>query len=184
VKTASLASSIPAERDRHGRIAVLPDLSLPGHPEVFVVGDLASIVDACGETLPALAPVAVQEGRQAARNVSAILSGLPTTPFRYRDRGTMAVLGRSKAVARISGRSFAGRLAWLLWLVVHVRSLSGFENRLLVLTRWVWAYVFSQRGARLIYGHLSVTSRVTVRTHASPQHQDGSGEGRRGVTHE
>ena len=177
VKPAALASSIPGERDHHGRIVVLPDLSLPGHPEVFIVGDLASVAGASGETLPALAPVAVQQGRHAVRNISAILSGHGTTPFRYRDRGTMAVLGRSRAVARISGRSFAGRLAWLLWLVVHVRSLSGFENRLLVLTRWVWAYAFSQRGARLIYGRLSVDSHVLDRAHPSPEPDDASGEG-------
>lgn len=167
VKPSPLAGGLPVAKDDRGRVAVAPDLSLPGHPEVFVAGDLAAVRGRDGSFLPALAPVAMQEGREAARNVERILAGLPTRPFAYRDRGAMAALGRSRAVGRIGRHSFVGRLAWLAWLVVHIRSLSGFENRLLVLLRWVWAYVFSQRGARLIYGSLHMEGGIAAE--ASPR---------------
>lgn len=169
VQPSPLRTLPPVARDGRGRIEVLPDLSIPGYPQVFAVGDIASVQDPTGTPLPALAPVAMQEGIHAAQNVARALHGLPTCPFRYRDRGTMAAIGRSRAVAMVGHRSLVGRIAWLVWLVVHIRSLTGFENRLLVLTRWIWAYVFSERSSRLIYGRLHVEGDLPLRRSPLPE---------------
>jgi NADH dehydrogenase len=130
-------------------VLVEPDLSVPGHPEVFVVGDLAAIQQD-GEWLPGVAQPAIQEGRAAAANVLRRVRGEPTVPFRYKDLGTMATIGRSAAVAIVFGRRFSGRLAWLLWLFIHITWLIGFRNRVVVLLEWAWAYVTWGRGARVI----------------------------------
>ena len=122
------------------------------HPEVLVIGDMSLCRDEKGAQLPGLAPGAIQEGRRAADNVLQHLSGRPTRPFRYRDRGTMATIGRAKAVAVISGVKLSGLVAWLAWLFVHIMFLIGFRNRFLVLSEWAWAYLTWQRGARLITG--------------------------------
>jgi NADH dehydrogenase len=150
VAAAPLARTLGVELDRAGRVSVNPDLSLPGHPEVFVIGDMSLCRDEKGVPLPGLAPVAIQQGRRAADNVLRHLSGRPTRPFRYRDRGTMATIGRAKAVAVIGGVKLSGLVAWLAWLFVHIMFLIGFRNRFLVLFEWAWAYVTWQRGARLI----------------------------------
>jgi NADH:ubiquinone reductase (H+-translocating) len=152
VAAAPLARTLGVELDRSGRVSVEPDLSLPGHPEVFVIGDMSLCRDEKGVPLPGLAPVAIQQGRHAADNVLRRLSGRPTRPFRYRDRGTMATIGRAKAVAVIGGVKLSGLVAWLAWLFVHIMFLIGFRNRFLVLFEWAWAYLTWQRGARLITG--------------------------------
>ena len=149
-----LAEASGAETDRAGRLTVAPDLSLPGHPEVLAVGDMVRVLDAdSGEpvTYPGLAPVAMQEGRYAARVVAARLAGKsPPTPFRYRDKGTLATIGRARAVADIKGLRFSGFLAWATWLFVHIFYLIGFENRAVVLFRWGYSYLTRGRGSRLI----------------------------------
>lgn len=142
------------EVDRAGRLTVEPDLSLPGHPEVLALGDMVRPRDpTTGEpvTLPGLAPVAMQEGRYAARVVRARLAGKPAPPaFRYRDKGSLATIGRARAVADIRGLRFSGFIAWAAWLLIHIFYLIGFENRAVVLTRWAYSYLTRGRGSRLI----------------------------------
>jgi len=141
------AWGLPLARD--GRVNVLPTLQVDGRPEVFVVGDMARIVDA-GDPPPMLAQVAMQGGEHAARAIQALERGAATTPFRYRDKGIMAVIGRNAAVAQLGGRTFTGFLAWLLWLSVHLVYLIGFRNRFAVLLNWAWDYVFFERVARIL----------------------------------
>jgi NADH dehydrogenase len=142
-----LAELTGAERDRAGRVTVEPDLTLPGHPEVFAIGDMVRV----GETtFPGVAPVAMQQGRYAAKAVRARLKGRTAPPFRYRDKGNLATIGRAAAVADIKGLKLSGFLAWITWLVVHLFYLVGFQNRLLVLIRWSIAFVTRGRGTRLI----------------------------------
>lgn len=134
---------------RNGCVPVTPSLQLAGHPEIYVVGDLAHL-PAAGQPLPMVAPVATQQGALAARNIRRQLAGRPGLPFRYRDRGTMVTIGRNAAVARVYGRSFKGFPAWLLWVGVHLLHLIGFRNRLLVMINWAWDYWFFERTVRLI----------------------------------
>ena len=141
-----------AERDRAGRVKVGPDLSLPGHPHVFVIGDTASCVDAGGKPLPGVAPVAKQQGAYVARAIVAHSAGESVPPFRYRDYGTLATIGRSHAVAQIGRIKLSGLTAWLMWCFAHIYFLIGFRNRLLVMVNWAWSFVTFQRGARLITG--------------------------------
>jgi len=150
VAASPLGRSLGITVDRAGRVPVEPDLSIAGHPEAFVIGDLSVCHGPGGAPLPGLAPVAIQQGRRAADNVLRRLSGRPTRPFRYFDRGTIATIGRAKAVAVIGPVQLSGLIAWLAWLVVHIVYLIGFRNRFLVLFEWAWAYVSWQRGARLI----------------------------------
>jgi NADH:quinone reductase (non-electrogenic) len=139
---------VPA--DRAGRVIVNEDLTVPGHPEVQVIGDLANFTHQTGEPLPGISPVAMQQGRHAARNVLAMTKGRKVQRFRYWDKGTMATIGRNKAVADLRFLHLSGRLAWLAWLFVHIVFLVGFRNRLLVLFQWAWAYLTFDKGARLI----------------------------------
>lgn len=167
---------VPAIREwglpvgRGGRVPVLPTLQCPGHPEVYVVGDLG-YVEQDGGALPGVAPVAMQEGRWAAHNIARQVAGLTPDPFRYLDKGTMATIGRNAAVARLLGRTFTGFLAWIIWLAVHIYYLIGFRNRLFVLTNWAWDYFFFERTVRLILpgGERSSFSR----THADDTHSRG-----------
>ncbi len=152
VAASPLGRQVGAEVDRSGRVPVRPDLSVAGHPEIFVVGDLAALKDAHGKMLPGIAPVAIQQGEAAAANIGRLVRGQPTKPFHYFDRGTMATIGRAHAVAEIRRLHLTGLLAWLAWLVVHIFFLIGFENRMLVLVQWAWSYVSYERGARLITG--------------------------------
>jgi NADH:ubiquinone reductase (H+-translocating) len=152
VAGAPLARSLGVPLDRAGRVPVDPDLSVPGHPEVFVVGDLSAFPHQTGAPLPGVAPVAIQQGRTAAANAWRRLRGEPTRPFHYRDRGSMATVGRAAAVAAIGRLHLSGLPAWIAWLGVHIAYLIGFRNRFLVLFQWAWAYVTWQRGARLITG--------------------------------
>ncbi|HEX6715251.1 MAG TPA: NAD(P)/FAD-dependent oxidoreductase [Thermoleophilaceae bacterium] len=148
----TLAELTGAEQDRAGRVTVEPDLTLPGHPEVFALGDMVRIRDRQGAaiTLPGLAPVAMQQGRYAAKAVRARLQGGSAPPFQYRDKGNLATIGRAAAVADIKGIKLSGFLAWMTWLVVHLFYLVGFQNRLLVFIRWSISFATRGRGARLI----------------------------------
>jgi NADH dehydrogenase len=145
-----LAESAGATLDRAGRVVVEPDLSLPGHPEILTIGDLAHFGHDAASPLPGVAQVAMQQGAYAARLIQDRLRGRPTPPFRYRDYGTMATVGRHAAVADVFGFRFAGYLAWLAWLCIHLVQLVQFENRLLVFAQWAWSYFTFNRAARLI----------------------------------
>jgi NADH dehydrogenase len=151
VAASPLARTLGAPLDRNGRVRVEADLSVPGHPEAFVVGDLAAL-DQDGKPLPGVAQVAIQQGRAAAENIRRRMAGEATRPFRYHDRGNLAVLGRSAAVADLGRIHLAGFPAWLVWCFVHILYLIGFRNRFVVLFEWAWAYFSYQRGARLITG--------------------------------
>ncbi len=140
-----------AETDRIQRVKVGPDLSVPGHPEIFVLGDTAFVPDPDGKPLPGVAPVAMQQGRYVADRIRARVEGhggFP--PFRYRDKGNLATVGRSFAIADFGRMSFGGFFAWLIWIVVHIVYLIDFQNRMLVLTQWAWSWFTFHRGARLI----------------------------------
>jgi NADH dehydrogenase len=154
VSASPLGARLGAKTDRAGRVQVEPDLSLPGRPEVFVIGDLAHRAGPDGRPLPGLAPVATQQGRAAAKNIRRTLAREPRAPFRYRDKGTMATIGRGSAIAEVGELKLQGFLAWLAWLFVHILFLIGFRNRLLVLLQWAWSYLTWQRGARLITGEV------------------------------
>jgi NADH dehydrogenase len=152
VTASPLGRALGVPTDPAGRVRVAPDLSVPGHPEIFTVGDLALFTGPTGAPLPGLAPVAIQMGRHAADNVLRLVAGSPTRAFRYRDRGMMATIGRNAGVAQIGHVKVDGLLAWLAWLLVHIVYLIGFRNRVLVLIEWAWAYVTFNRGVRLITG--------------------------------
>jgi NADH dehydrogenase len=139
--------------DRAGRVPVRPDLSIAGHPEIFVVGDLAYLVQD-GAPVPAVAPAAIQEARHAARNVLRAVRKEPSLPFHYKNKGALATIGRSAAVADLGKVKLAGPLAWLAWLVLHLLFLVGFRNRLIVVFQWAWSFISYDRGARLITGPL------------------------------
>jgi NADH dehydrogenase len=151
VQASPLARGLGAPLDRAGRVLVTPELALPGHPEVFVLGDLASLQQD-GRPVPGIAPAAIQMGRHAAANLRRLAHGEPALPFRYRDKGLLATIGRGAAVASVGKLRLAGWLAWWLWLLVHIFFLIGFRNRFFVTLEWGWAYLTWQRGARLITG--------------------------------
>ena len=147
-----LAERAGAPLDRAGRVVVEPDLSLPGHPEIHVIGDLANFSHQGGQPLPGLAPVAMAQGRYVARLIRRKLRGRPLEPFHYLDKGNLATVGRNKAVAQFGRVHIAGFLAWFVWVFVHLMYLVEFENRLLVFVEWVYNYLTRNRGARLITG--------------------------------
>jgi NADH dehydrogenase len=138
--------------DRAGRVLVEPDLSIPGHREVFVIGDLASLNDENGKMLPGVAPVAIQQGDWAAETIARDLEHQPRQNFVYHDKGSLATIGRAAAVAQFGKFELSGYFAWLAWLFVHIFFLIGFRNRLLVMIQWAWSYLTYERGARLITG--------------------------------
>jgi len=152
VLASPLGAALGAPLDRVGRVRVEPDLSLPGHPEVFVIGDLATLDGEDGKPLPGVAPVAIQQGRATAENIARDLRGKPRRNFRYKDRGNLATIGRAAAVADFGRIRISGLIAWMAWLTVHIFWLIGFRNRLLVFIQWAWAYITYQRGTRLITG--------------------------------
>lgn len=160
VTASPLAQSLGVPLDRAGRVLVEPDLSVPGHPEVFVIGDLAAIADHTGHQLPGLASVAIQQGRHAAHNILRRCQGLPSAPFHYADRGTLATIGRAAAVAQFGPVRLSGFLAWIAWIFIHIFFLIGFRNRFIVLFEWAWAYATWHRAARLITGGGNRMSRV------------------------
>jgi NADH dehydrogenase len=149
-----LAQLTGAETDRAGRITVEPDLTLPGHPEVFALGDMVRVKDPGGETvtLPGVAPVAMQQGRYAAKAIRTRLRRRQAKPFHYIDKGNLATIGRAAAVADIKGVKLSGFIAWFTWLVIHLWYLVGFQNRILVFIRWGFSFATRGRGARLITG--------------------------------
>jgi NADH:quinone reductase (non-electrogenic) len=153
--TESLLDTLGAEQDTQGRVKVTPGCTVPGHPELFVLGDAAAVPDDRfeGGTVPAIAPAAIQMGEYAAREIAAAASGTPRRPFHYRNKGQLAVVGRGRAVADLPRLRFGGALAWLIWIFVHITYLIGFRNRMLVLIEWAWSYLTYGRGARLITGH-------------------------------
>lgn len=144
-----LGAMLGAPVDRVGRVLVTPDLSIPGHQEVFVIGDLA-FKEQDGRQVPGVSPAAMQEGRTAARNIRRLMGRLPTKPFRYFNKGDLAVIGRSRAIADFGYLRLSGRLAWFLWLFVHIMYLVGFRNRVSVFIEWAYNFVTYQRGVRLI----------------------------------
>jgi NADH dehydrogenase len=147
-----LAELTGAERDRAGRVTVEPDLTLPRHPDVFALGDMVRVRDPSGASvvLPGVAPVAMQQGRYAAKTVRARLRSREMQPFRYRDKGNLATIGRAAAVADIKGLRLSGLIAWITWLVVHIWYLVGFQNRIVVVIRWLFSFLTRGRSARLI----------------------------------
>ncbi len=145
-----LGKTLGAETDRVGRVIVNDDLSIPGHPEIQVIGDLASFSHQTGQPLPGVSPVAMQQGRHAARNILAMVEGRKPQRFWYWDKGSMATIGRNKAVADLNFVHFTGLPAWLVWLFIHIFFLVGFRNRLAVIFQWAWAYLTFDKGARLI----------------------------------
>jgi len=148
--------------DRAGRVIVNEDLTIPGHPEVQVIGDLANFTHQTGEPLPGISPVAMQQGRHAARNILAMIQGRKPQRFRYWDKGTMATIGRNKAVADLKFVHLSGLPAWLAWLFVHIIFLVGYRNRLLVLFQWAWAYLTFNKGARLVTRNFQSEQRPPV----------------------
>ena len=145
VASSPLGRSLDAPLDRAGRVQVAPDLSVPGHPEIFVVGDLAAVAG-----VPGIAPAAKQMGRHAALNIRKTLEGKPRMAFRYRNYGQLATIGRNAAVAMLGRVHLSGYPAWLTWLVAHIYFLINFRNRLAVLIDWAWSYWTYDRGARII----------------------------------
>jgi NADH dehydrogenase len=152
VSASPLGKALGAPTDRAGRVLVEPDLSIPGHREVFVIGDLATMNDKHGKPLPGLAPVAMQEGKWVGRQIKADLEGKPRAPFHYVDKGTLATIGRAAAVADFGKIHISGFFAWLSWLFIHILFLIGFRNRLAVMFEWAWSYFTYHRSARLITG--------------------------------
>jgi NADH dehydrogenase len=158
VLASPLGRALGAPTDRNGRVLVNADLTLPGHPEVFVIGDLASLKAAEGTQLPGVAPVAMQEGRWVAKQIAADLAGNSRKPFHYVDKGSLATIGRAAAVADFGKLHISGFLAWLSWLFIHIFFLVGFRNRIIVMIQWAWSYFTYDRGARLITSPSSIAS--------------------------
>jgi NADH dehydrogenase len=154
VKAASLGAQLGAPADRSGRVLIDKSLTLPGRSEVFVIGDVAAITDAAGKPVPGVAPAASQAGKFVAKTIRQTLAGKTREDFRYLDKGSLATIGRSAAVAQFGKFGFAGFPAWILWMAVHVLFLVGFRNRYVVMLEWTWHYLSFQRGARLITGGL------------------------------
>ncbi len=155
VAASPVGSFLGVPLDRNGRVVVEPDLTVPGRPEIFVIGDLALFTHQGGRPLPGVSPVAMQQGRHVARSIRRRLGGGAAEPFHYLDKGSMAVVGRSAAVAEIFGLKLRGLPAWLAWCFLHIFYLIGFRNRFVVMFEWAWSYVSYQRGARLITGDLA-----------------------------
>jgi NADH:ubiquinone reductase (H+-translocating) len=152
VAASPLGKKLGAETDRAGRVLVQPDLTIPNHQNIFIIGDMASIKQADGTPVPGVSPAAMQMAENAAANIRRDLKNEPRKDFKYVDKGSMATIGRNKAIAEIQGWKFSGFVAWLMWLFLHVVFLIGFRNRLAVLTEWTWAYFTRERSARLITG--------------------------------
>jgi NADH dehydrogenase len=156
VSASPLGRALGVPVDRAGRVFVEPDLSIPGHREVFVIGDLATMKDKHGNLLPGVAPVAMQQGKFIARQIAADLGGDSREAFHYLDKGSLATIGRAAAIAQFGKVHISGFLAWLAWLFIHIMFLVGFRNRILVMIQWAWSYLTYERGARLITGEARV----------------------------
>jgi NADH dehydrogenase len=164
VAASPLGKKLGAPIDRAGRVLVNPDLSIPGHPEIFVLGDLASLKDENGKPLPGVAPVAMQEGRAVARNIARELRGESRRNFHYVNKGNLATIGRAAAVAEFGKVHISGFLAWLSWLFIHIFFLIGFRNRIMVMIQWAWSYLTYERGARLITGDQNLPGWTASKT--------------------
>jgi NADH dehydrogenase len=164
-----LADACSADSDRAGRIKTLPDCTVSGHPNIFAIGDMANCPGDDGKPLPGVAPVAMQQAEFAARIIEAHIRGTePPKIFHYRDRGMMATIGRSKAIAKIGKFKFRGAIAWYMWLFVHLMQLVQFQSRLMVLMQWAWSYLTFNRSARLITGKmLELKTKVKTRGSAA-----------------
>jgi NADH dehydrogenase len=179
VAASPLARSLGTPLDRAGRVQIEPNLSIPGHPEVMIIGDLASLMQD-GKPVPGVAPAAIQEGKHAAKNIVRSLRGQPRQPFHYRDKGSLATIGRAAAVADLNFIKLSGWVAWMAWLLVHIFFLIGFRNRFVVIFEWAWSYFTYDRGARLITGRprrLEPSSRAEppVLTQEGPKERVGQG---------
>ncbi len=152
VAASRLGKKLGVETDNAGRVFVEPDLSIPGHKNIFVIGDMASLKQENGEPVPGLSPAAMQMGTLTAKNILADLKEKPRRDFKYVDKGTMATIGRSRAVVDAKGLHFTGFIAWMMWLFLHVFFLIGFRNKIVVMLEWFWAYLTRERSARLITG--------------------------------
>ncbi|MCA1609258.1 MAG: FAD-dependent oxidoreductase, partial [Acidobacteria bacterium] len=152
VAASPMGKALGVEIDKAGRVLVEKDLSIKGFPNIFVIGDMASLLQENGEPVPGLSPAAMQMGTLTAKNILRELDGESRENFNYVNKGTMATIGRSKAIAEAAGFKFKGFIAWLMWLFLHVFFLIGFRNRLAVLFEWFWAYLTRERSARLITG--------------------------------
>jgi NADH dehydrogenase len=164
-----LAGQLSAETDRQGRVLINEDLSVPGNPRIFAIGDMVNFSHQTGQPLPGVAPVAMQMGTHAAQNILALVQGKPSRRFKYLNKGTMATIGRNRAVADLNGIRFGGFAAWLSWLLVHLIFLVGLRNRIQVFIQWVWAYFTYARGARLIYGPFQPAVRPSEQRPASEE---------------
>ena len=172
VAASPLAKTLGVPLDRAGRVLVEPDLTIPGHDDIYIIGDLAHIQE--NEALvPGVAPAAMQQGRHAARNILRTLDGQPRQPFHYVDKGMLATIGRGAAVAHVGRFKTSGFFAWLLWLFVHIMFLIGFRNRLIVMVQWAWSYITFDRGARLITEPLK-EPLVGVKPHDGPSRREPS----------
>jgi NADH dehydrogenase len=153
VRANALTRTLGAPLDRSGRVLVNQDLTVPGYPRAFVVGDAALLRGKDGQALPGVSPVAMQQGRAVARSIRRAIAGKDAVAFHYVDKGSMATIGRSRAIALVGRMHLSGGIAWLAWLFVHIWYLIGFRNRLVVMINWAWSYVTYRRGARLITGY-------------------------------
>jgi NADH dehydrogenase len=158
VAASPLGKKLGAPLDRAGRVLVNSDLSIPGHPEIFVIGDLAALKDETGQMVPGVAPAAIQQGKATARNIARDLQGKPRQDFHYVNKGSLATIGRAAAIAQFGKIHISGFIAWLSWLFVHIFFLIGFRNRVIVLIQWAWSYLTYERGARLITGDQTLPS--------------------------
>ena len=150
IRGTPFAKKLGVDVDRGGRVVVGTDCAIPGHPEVFAIGDMAAMRDAAGVEVPGVSPAAIQQGHYVAAMIRAELNGKPRKPFTYLDKGTMATVGRRRAIAKIKKLELSGMIAWLAWMAVHVLFLIGFHNRFVVMFNWAWQYLTWKRGARLI----------------------------------
>jgi NADH dehydrogenase len=171
VAASPLGKKLGAPIDRAGRVLVNPDLSVPGHREVFVIGDLAALKDKNGQLVPGVAPAAIQQGKATARNIANDLQGKPRRDFHYVNKGSLATIGRAAAIAEFGKIHISGFIAWLSWLFVHIFFLIGFRNRVLVMIQWAWSYFTYERGAQLITGDQTLPSWVELmkEQNSSPQ---------------
>jgi NADH dehydrogenase len=172
VAASPLGKKLGVPVDRAGRVLVNPDLSIAGHPEVFVIGDLAALKDEHGKLLPGVAPVAMQEGTATAKNIQRDLESKSRENFHYVDKGSLATIGRAAAVADFGKFHVSGFIAWLSWLFIHIFFLIGFRNRIIVLIQWAWSYFTYERGARLITGDTRLPGWDDQEsTHSEPANQ-------------
>jgi NADH:ubiquinone reductase (H+-translocating) len=174
VAASPLGKKLGGPIDRAGRVLVNPDLSVPGHREVFAIGDLAALKDESGAVVPGVAPAAIQEGEATARNIARDLGGEPRKNFNYWNKGSVATIGRAAAVAEFGKIHISGFIAWLSWLFIHIFFLIGFRNRIIVMIQWAWSYFTYERGARLITGDQTLASWAALRGE-----QESSSEQRR-----